>query len=160
MNQWLNRRYFTAPLGHRTRNAWLRRSLPSSSARKIMFHVRSDDGLFLSVVESAALSRETDWPWCKRERECREPSRPRRRWTERGRLPDRPHPRPAAAPGVRAVGSARTSAYSPASLSMPLRCDHLDSSSATASLLRSARAMCVLPRRPASGSSKTSQSPP
>src|SRR5450631_3196824 len=48
MNQWLNRRYFTAPLGHRTRNAWLRRSLPSSSARKIMFHVRSDDGLFLS----------------------------------------------------------------------------------------------------------------
>ena len=134
---------------------------PASATIKLLLYIRSGESASSLIVESAALSHETDWPRCKRDRECREPSRPRRRWTERGRLsPDRPHPRPAAAPGVRTAGSARSSAYSPANVSRPLRCNHLDSSSATASLSRSAKAMCVLPRKPASGSSKTSQSPP
>src|SRR5947208_17079002 len=58
------------------------------------------------------------------------------------------------------TGSRCASAYSAANLSRPLRDNHLDNSSATASLLRSAKAMWVLPRSPASGSSRTSQSPP
>src|ERR1700746_3996371 len=63
MNQLLIRFSFCRPLGHRTRNALSRCSLPVFRDSKLMIHGRSGHGFSLSIVDTVALSRETAKPY-------------------------------------------------------------------------------------------------